>query len=55
MQTTEDPSMPAIQSQNIIKITIDELDEHGNIIESKVVEAHETTELPPSAELLILA
>ncbi|OXU20486.1 hypothetical protein TSAR_003327 [Trichomalopsis sarcophagae] len=40
-------SMPTIQN---ILISIDEIDEHGNIIHSKIIETQETTELPPSAE-----
>lgn len=39
--------MPTIQN---ILISIDEIDEHGNIIDSKIIETQETTELPPSAE-----
>ncbi|KAJ8683240.1 hypothetical protein QAD02_019032 [Eretmocerus hayati] len=40
-------SMPTIPS---ILISIDEVDEHGNVIHSKLIETQETTELPPSAE-----
>ena len=40
-------SMPTIPN---ILISIDEIDEHGNIIDSKIIETQETTELPPSAE-----
>lgn len=39
--------MPTIQN---ILISIDEIDEHGNIIDSKIIETQETTELPPSTE-----
>ncbi|XP_046431100.1 histone H4 transcription factor [Neodiprion fabricii] len=40
-------SMPIVSN---ILIWIDEVDEDGNIIESRVVETQETNELPPSAE-----
>lgn len=40
-------SMPLISN---ILISIDEMDADGNIIESKVVQTQETTELPPSEE-----
>ena len=40
-------SMPVISN---ILISIDEMDEEGNIIRSKIVETQETNVLPPSEE-----
>lgn len=40
------PTLP-----NVIKITVNDVDEHGNIINSNVFE---TTELPASAEPLLI-
>jgi hypothetical protein len=40
-------SMPTIPN---ILISIDEIDEHGNVIDTKIIETQETNELPPSAE-----
>lgn len=44
-ENNEGKSMPVISN---ILITIDETDAEGNIIRSRVVEAQETMELPPS-------
>lgn len=38
-----------------IYITIDEIDEHGNIINTRVVKAQDATELPMNAEPLALS
>lgn len=40
-------SMPVISN---ILISIDEVDEKGNIIKRQIVETQETNELPPSEE-----
>ncbi|XP_058791060.1 histone H4 transcription factor-like [Phymastichus coffea] len=40
-------SLPTIQN---ILISIDEIDEHGNVIESQIIETQETNVLPPSVE-----
>lgn len=46
-QDNDGNSMPVISN---ILISIDQMDAYGNIIESKVIETQETTELPPSDE-----
>lgn len=46
-----DKSVPVISN---ILISIDEVDEKGNIIKRQVVEIQETKELPPSEEPLLI-
>lgn len=47
----DDKSIPVISN---ILISIDEVDEKGNIIKRQVVEIQETKELPPSEEPLLI-
>lgn len=46
-----DKSVPVLSN---ILISIDEVDEKGNIIKQEVVEIQETKELPPSEEPLLI-
>lgn len=49
MDNNENSAKPMSTIPNIL-ISIDEIDEHGNIINTKIIETQETSELPPSAE-----
>lgn len=46
-----DKSVPVISN---ILVSIDEVDEKGNIIKREIVEIQETKELPPSEEPLLI-
>lgn len=50
-ETDADEFVPVISN---ILISIDEVDEKGNIIKQEVVEIQETKELPPSEEPLLI-
>jgi len=53
-ETTEngtDKSVPVVSN---ILISIDEIDEKGNIIKQEIVELQETKELPPTEEPLLI-
>lgn len=51
IENDADKSVPVISN---ILISIDEVDEKGNIIKRQVVEIQETKELPPSEEPLLI-
>jgi len=51
IENSTDKSVPVVSN---ILISIDEIDEKGNIIKQEIVELQETKELPPTEEPLLI-